>query len=322
MSGTAEQPGQGHGPRYLSRTVPPDLAGSTVKHFLKVRFSMAEGYIAALKLRPDGIRVEGRLAFTDRRLLAGETVTVRIDDGEKRNDAEPVSLSLELYYEDADLAVLEKPAGLAVPGVPGGPPTLVNAMAARWEGRPFHPVHRLDRGTSGLLLAAKSAYVSELLRRSLHTEGFVREYLALVHGLPEPAGGEIDLPIGPGEGGLRRVCLEGQSARTSYRMLFPFPGGSVLRLRLFTGRTHQIRVHLSALGHPLLGDIRYGAPPEPGLRRPALHAAFLRLTQPVTGEALEFASPLPEDLTAVLGKRACLGQLAAGEELLRQCAST
>ena len=196
--------------------------------------------------------------------------------------------------------MIEKPAGMLVHAAEGkGEPTLANALAARWEqDAPVHPVHRLDRGTSGLLVAARSRYVSELLRRSLHTEDFVREYLAIAEGRLTPAAGRIELPLGPAEDERFRQCVreDGRPALTVYETLESRPDRSLLRLRLYTGRTHQIRAQLAALGHPLVGDLFYGARTGAALGRPALHAAFLRLRHPVTGEELRFDSPLPAEL--------------------------
>ena len=288
-------------PRLLSRTVPSEKDGRTVKSLLKSEFHMAEGYIAALKLRPDGIQLRGERVHTDVRAHAGEVLTVRVDDPDTENSAVPIALPLTVIYEDEDLAVLDKPAGMLVHGPEGkGAPTLANALAALRGTQPFHPAHRLDRGTSGLIVVAKNRYVSELLRRSLHTEDFIREYLALASGCPEPPSGTIALPIGPAEGDRLRRCVrpDGQAALTAYETLDRFPGGSLLRLRLYTGRTHQIRVHLAAIGHPLFGDTRYSGPE--GLPRPALHSALLRLRHPVSGELLELRSPLPDDLQAFL----------------------
>ena len=292
--------------RILSRAVPPEKDGRRVKSLLKSEFHMAEGYIAALKLRPDGILLNGARVHTDAVVRAGDLLSVRVDDPEDGNRVEPIPVPLRVLYEDADLAVIEKPAGMLVHAAEGrGAPTLANALAARW-GRdcPFHPVHRLDRGTSGLLVAARSRYVSELLRRSLHTEDFVREYLALAEGELEPAQGRIEFPLGPMEDERFRQCVreDGRPALTAYETLAHYPGGSLLRLRLYTGRTHQIRAHLAALGHPLAGDRLYGAQTEAALGRPALHAAFLRLKHPVTGETLCLESPLPEELCALLKK--------------------
>ena len=294
----------GPGGRFLCRAVPPEGDGRRVKSLLKTEFHMAEGYIAALKLRPDGIALNGERVHTDVRARAGDLLRVRVDDPEDGNPAEPIPIPLCVRYEDEDLAVIEKPAGMLVHGAEGrGAPTLANAVAARGgQDRPFHPVHRLDRGTAGLLVAARSRYVSELLRRSLHTEDFVREYLALAEGNLTPERGQIALPLGPAEGERFRQCVreDGRPALTAYETLARFSGGSLLRLRLYTGRTHQIRAQLSALGHPLIGDGFYGARMGETLGRPALHAAYLRLRHPVTGEALCFESPLPEELRGFL----------------------
>lgn len=296
--------------RRLSVTVGPEDEGQTVQRLLKTKLSMAQGHIASLKWRPNGICLNGAPSHTDARVRAGDVLTVRIDDGERINPAAPIPVPLRIRYEDADLAVLEKPAGMAVHGPDGqGAPTLANALAALWgPEQPFHPVHRLDRGTTGLLVVAKNAYVSERLRRSLHTEGFVRDYLALAEGLPQPASGTVDLPLGPAEGERfrRAVRPDGQPAVTDYETLGATQGVSLLHVRLQTGRTHQIRAHLAAVGHPLFGDALYGGPAAEGLDRPALHAAALRLRQPVTGARLAFSSPLPKDLRAFLAARDAL----------------
>lgn len=293
--------------RRLSVTVGPENEGKTVHHLLKTQLHMAEGTIASLKWRPDGICLNGAPVHTDVRVRAGDVLSARIDDGGRGNSAAPIPVPLTVRYEDADLAVLEKPAGMVVHGPEGqGAPTLANALAALWgPEQPFHPVHRLDRGTTGLLVVAKNAYVSERLRRSLHTEDFVRDYLALAAGRLCPAYGTVALPLGPAEGErFRRVVRpDGQPAVTDFETLGVFDGGSLLRLRLRTGRSHQIRAHLAAIGHPLLGDALYGGPAAEGLDRPALHAAALRLRQPVTGERLTVFSPLPEDLRAVLREK-------------------
>ena len=290
--------------RILTTLVPPERDGRRVRSLLKSEFHMAEGFIAALKLRPDGIRLNGERVHTDRIARAGDELTVRVDDPEGVNTAEAIPAPLSIVYEDEDLAVIEKPAGMLIHAGEGpGGPTLANVLAARWgPEQPFHPVHRLDRGTSGLLLTAKSRYVSELLRRQLHTEDFVREYLALAEGRPEPPRGRIELPLGAKEGERCRQCVreDGRPAVTAYETLTYFAGGSLLRLRLYTGRTHQIRAHLAALGHPLLGDVFYGAHTAAALGRPALHAAYLRLRHPLTGRTLTFESPLPEELQALM----------------------
>ncbi len=284
---------------YLRAAVPPEKDGYTVSRLLKSEFRMTAGMIAALKWREDGILLDGTPVHTDAIAHAGQSLSARIDDGERINPAAARKVPLPILYEDVYLAVLDKPAGMVVHGgEENGPPTIANALASLWgPEQAFHPVHRLDRGTSGLLTVAKNAYVSERLRRELHTENFVRDYLALVAGKMDPPCGAITLPIGPEEGERLRRCVrpDGHAARTDYETVERFPDFSLLRLRLHTGRTHQIRVHLSALGHPLLGDVFYGGEAA-GLSHPALHAAFLSLRHPITGERLELNSPLPVDL--------------------------
>ena len=287
---------------FLRAAVPPEKDGCTVGRLLKSEFRMTDGMIAALKWREEGILLDGKPVHTDAIASAGQTLSARIDDGARRNPAAPMDIPLPILYEDAYLAVLDKPAGMVVHGgEENGLPTVANALASLWgPEQAFHPVHRLDRGTSGLLTVAKNAYVSERLRRQLHTEDFVREYLALVPGKIDPPCGEITLPIGVSEGERLRRCVrpDGQSARTTYKTVEVFSAGSLLRLRLDTGRTHQIRVHLAALGHPLLGDAFYGGDTD-CLSRPALHAAFLSLRHPITGERMELVSPLPEELAKI-----------------------
>ena len=289
-------------PRTLVRTIPPEWEGRTVRHYLGTELHISRTLISRIKRRKKGITRNGTPCRTDERLCAGDVLAVQVGDEGGGNEAEPIPAPLRIVYEDEDLAVIDKPAGLAVHGVPGGAPTLANAMAALWgPAQAFHPVHRLDRGTSGLMVAAKSAYVQELLRRALHTGAFRREYLALIPGTLTPAKGTVDLPIGREEGHptRRQVRADGQSARTEYEILEISDRYSLLRLRPLTGRTHQLRVHMAALGHPLPGDALYGGDMS-ALSRPALHSARIELRHPVTGEQLVFTSPPPEEWKPLL----------------------
>ncbi len=287
--------------RYLTYAVRPEQAGETLGHLLKSALQLPQGMVSSLKWREDGLALNGAAAHTDRRVQPGDLLRVRLDDPAAENPAPPVALPLRFAYEDADMVVLEKPPGLLVHGAADGAPTVLNALAALWgRGQPVYPVHRLDRGTSGLLVLARHPYAAERLRRALHTERFVREYLALAAGEVPAASGLIDAPIATLDTGRYGVRADGRAARTHYARIAAFPGGTLLRLRLDTGRTHQIRVHLASLGCPLWGDTRYGGAADAALQRPALHAAFLDLEQPVTGERLRLRSPLPEDMSAFL----------------------
>ena len=285
--------------RRLTLTVTPEQAGRTVKSLLRRELRMADGAIARVKTVPDGICLNGAHARTVDRVAAGDTLTVRIDDKRSGGRFTPVAVPLDILYEDADLLALNKPAGMAVHGgYDRGEPTVANALAALWgRDAAFHPVSRLDRGTSGIMVIAKSAYVHDLLRRMLHTDAFRREYLALARGAFPDDSGTVDLPIGRDEAAptKRAVTPDGQPSRTEYTVLERFPAGALLRVRPLTGRTHQIRVHMAAIGHPLFGDALYGSPDDM-LSRPALHSAYLSLRHPVTGETLELTAPLPDDL--------------------------
>ena len=285
--------------RTLTLIVDEAWNGSTVKHLLRARLHMAEGLIARVKLRETGLMRNGERVFTTARLHTGDVLCVEIGDVGAVNEALPIAAPLTFVYEDEDIAVLNKSPDMAVHGSTGGQGcTVANALAALW-GREtaFHPVSRLDRGTSGLMVIAKSAYVHDLLRRMLHTDAFRREYLALARGAFPDDSGTVDLPIGRDEASptKRAVTPDGQPSRTEYTVLERFPAGVLLRVRPLTGRTHQIRVHMAAIGHPLFGDALYGTPDDM-LRRPALHSAYLSLRHPVTGERMELTAALPDDL--------------------------
>ena len=208
---------------------------------------------------------------------------------------------------DDDLLVVDKPAPLASQSSQRqGDNTLENALCA-WEGNPadyvYRPVNRLDKGTSGLMLVARNPHAQQLLQKQLHTVDMVREYLAVTEGAPPQDSGIIDLPIGKAEGATVRRCIafDGKPAVTRYWVLERSNGRALVRLRLETGRTHQIRVHLSAIGCPVAGDFLYGTElPDQLPRRFALHSHTLTLLHPITRAHLSFESPLPEELKRLL----------------------
>ena len=288
--------------RTLSLTVTPEQEGATVKHLLKTVFHIPGGSIARIKLRPKGICRNGERVFTDVRLRTGDVLTVQVGDVGERNEARPIPAPLDILWEDEDLAVINKDGNMAVHGSEAGSaPTVANALAALWgPEQAFHPVNRLDRGTSGLMVVAKSAYIHDRLRRGLHTEDFRREYLALAMGRFDVPERRIELPIGPDptHPTRQKVRADGKIALTEYKIMSTFEGAALLRVRPITGRTHQIRLHLAALGHPLVGDRLYGG--GEGFHRPALHSAFLSMLHPVTGERLELSAPVPEDLADLM----------------------
>lgn len=287
--------------RRLTLTVTPEQAGRTVRSLLRRELHMADGAIARVKTVPDGICLNGVHARTVDRVAAGDILTVRIDDKRSGGKFIPVAVPLDILYEDADLLALNKPAGMAVHGgYDRGEPTVANALAAYLgPDAVFHPVNRLDRGTSGVMLVARSGYVHDRLRRVLHTGDFRRTYLAVACGTGLPPSGTIDLPIARADdGSTRRIPAPGgQPSVTDYTVLVERGGCTLLRVAPRTGRTHQIRVHFAALGHPLLGDALYGGETS-RLARPALHSAAADFAQPVTGQSLHITAPVPDDLRA------------------------
>ncbi len=218
-------------------------------------------------------------------------------------------IPLTVVYQDADLVVVDKPAGLAAHPGPGHPDrTLVNGLLAlcpdiQGIGGEIRPgiVHRLDKDTSGLMIAAKNQEAHNRLSQQIKDREVEKGYLALVEGLPNPPTGTINAPIGrdPRRRTRMAVTAEGRESRTGYRLLEQAGSWSLLELRLHTGRTHQARVHLSWLGHPLMGDAVYGKR-SPLLPRHFLHAHYLAFAHPVSGEPLDLHSPLPADLVAAL----------------------
>lgn len=200
--------------------------------------------------------------------------------------------------------MLNKPAGIAIhPAALTEETVTVAGAVCHYLGQgSFHCVNRLDRGTTGVMVVAKTGYVHRLCMEQLHSGDFRRTYLAVCSGVPSPAAGSIDLPIGREPDSLlrRRVDPAGLAAHTDYETLWQGPDRALLRLTPGTGRTHQLRLHLSAIGHPLLGDWLYGTEDRTLIPRPALHSHRLELTHPVTRRRLTVTAPLPEDMARLL----------------------
>ena len=287
------------------------MAGRPVESVLRKGLRLSGGLISRLKRRPEGILVNGEKAYTTRVLAAGDVLSAEVGDPPDTPKAAPADLPLTVLWEDRDLLVLNKPAGITVHADSRRPDevTLDNALSAYLpEGAFAHPVSRLDRGTTGIITYAKSGYAHEMLRRMLHTPDFLREYRGIAMGAPEPPAGTVTFPIGfaPGSRYQRAAQLPGQSvdravpACTESETLSVINGYALLRLIPRTGRTHQLRVHMAAIGHPLAGDWLYGGEPSPAIMRPALHSHSLRLVHPWTGERIVLTAPLPEDMERLL----------------------
>ena len=263
--------------------------------------------IRRVKWLSDGILLDGVRVHTDVRPRAGQVLSVLVADGVRRSGIVPAAGALDIVYEDADILILNKAPGVPVHPGPGHfSDTIGNFLLDYYDKEgiqaDFHPVHRLDKGTSGLLVVAKHPHAQEALKNALHTPDFRRFYLAVCEGVPQPPAGLIDAPIGSVPGSLiaRRVAADGQPSRTRYETLRTAHDRALLRLELETGRTHQIRVHMAHLGHPLTGDFLYGTEDPALISRPALHSAQLRLLHPVTGKPMTFTLPLPADMARLV----------------------
>jgi 23S rRNA pseudouridine1911/1915/1917 synthase len=216
--------------------------------------------------------------------------------------------------------VVDKPPGLVVHPAPGHEGTTLaeifaSDLAGGDEAGRAGIVHRLDRGTSGLMLLARTAEAHTRLQRMIEQRELRREYLALVSGAPRTRAGKIDAPIGRSPRERHRMAVDGAGARpavTHFEVEESLPEASLLRVRLETGRTHQIRVHMKAIGTPIYGDPTYGGPALGALERPFLHSARVAFDHPLTGQALEFESPLPADLQAALGIARSAGPADSG----------
>jgi 23S rRNA pseudouridine1911/1915/1917 synthase len=256
------------------------------------------------------VRSASRITTRSHRVYTGERVELLLPPPEPPT-VQAETMPLAILYEDAELLIVDKPAGLVVHPAHGHTSgTLVNGLLAHAGSLPdaglaFRPgiVHRLDKDTSGLLVVAKTPVALADIQTQFKRGVVTKAYLALVAGRPKEDAGVIDLPLGRDPKNRQRMAVvaAGRPSRTHWRVQEELPGYTLLAVRLETGRTHQIRVHLRAAGHPIVGDQVYGEQRHAqGLRRQFLHANHLNIRQPTTGQPLSFDSPLPADLTSVL----------------------
>ena len=271
-----------------------------------LRQVMQVSYTAMKSAKWDGrILVDGKPRTVDQIVHAGERITFLEAACVPLYAVKPCFRPVNVAWEDEHLLIIDKPAPLASQSSARQPDDTLENMVYAYFGQPadfvYRPVNRLDKGTSGLMAVAKTAHAQQLMQKLLHTPQFTRRYLAVVEGTPEPLCGTVDLPIAKEDAAsIRRVISpEGKQSVTHYETLRSGPR-SLVRLTLETGRTHQIRVHMSAMGCPVAGDFLYGTelPQLPG--RFALHSAEIELIHPITGEKLHLISPLPDALAALL----------------------
>jgi 23S rRNA pseudouridine1911/1915/1917 synthase len=299
-------------PTWLTHPVTEQEAGSTVETLLRQTLKISGRRLQKLT-RSRGIRLNQKPTFLAKVVKAGDVISVQTQTSDA-SSLLAMEMPLAIVYEDEAVLVLDKPPGMVVhPTQATQTNTLANGVAHYYQQQgnphPIHPVHRLDRDTSGLVVFAQNpiahAALDQQLRAPKDQASFERHYLALVSGQVKEETGVIDAPIAKvTHAHERKVHAEGHPARTRFQVLEHYPSATLLKLILETGRTHQIRVHLQHVGHPVLGDQQYGQQDEQqgshSMSRQALHATYLSFAHPNTGEAMTFTAPLPADFAQLM----------------------
>ncbi|MBM7855656.1 23S rRNA pseudouridine1911/1915/1917 synthase [Desulfohalotomaculum tongense] len=288
----------------ITHRVTEDQSGYSAEKLLRKKLGFSQTMIRRLK-RCSGVCLNGRPVYLKQRLKEGDILSIDIQLT-PNTGIEPQPIPMDIIYEDRHLLVVNKPPHMLVHPLKHEPyNTLANAVLHHYrknniEGT-FHPVSRLDRNTSGLVVIAKHPYAGFRLSQQLHSIDFQREYLAVVHGMLKQLQAVIALPIARCRDSKIKHTVDcgGRKAVTRYQVEKYCGNNTVVKLQLETGRTHQIRVHMSHIGHPLLGDSLYGGLNE-GINRQALHCYRVSLTHPVTGALLSLQSPLPRDIQNLL----------------------
>ena len=300
-------------------TVRGEDAGQRLDVFLSKNWAQSESRSDIQRtIKAGNVSIDGRVASrVSVKVSDGQVIRLTIGIQPAVNYIAANDIPLDVVYEDADIAVIDKPVGMTIhPGAGHVDDTLVNAAVYRWPriisiGEPDRPgiVHRLDRDTSGLMVVALGERAYERLTEMIQNREITRIYTALVHGVPKSREGVVDAPIGRDPHHRTRQAIDesGRSSRTQYRVDYEIGDFAYLEVRLETGRMHQIRVHLEAIGHAVVGDQTYGKRSSSAIKnlnRQFLHASRLEFNHPVTSEPLSFKSELPKDLQAVLASLA------------------
>lgn len=300
----------------MNRTISYDIdshsEGLRVEQFLRRKGYSAQN-LSTIKRMPESILVNGVHYYMKQTLKAGDRLLVRIQETESSRNIPPVCAPLSIVYEDEDLIVVNKPAGMPIhPSLNNYTNSLANALAWYYQqqGKPFifRCCNRLDRDTSGLTVVAKHLVSGNILSTMTKKKEIRREYLAVVRGHIAPESGTISAPLTRKEGTIIERVVDfdrGEPAVTHYHLIQEANGHSLVSLQLETGRTHQIRIHLKHLGFPLVGDYLYN-PDMEYISRQALHSFRLSFPHPITGEVMDFTAPLPEDMRNILTERSNL----------------
>ena len=292
--------------RNIDYIIDEDSAGLRVEQFLRRKRYSGQN-LSEIKRMPKSILVNGVHYYMRQELSTGDHLQVRICETKNSEKIPPTNLPLDIIYEDEDLLVLNKPAGMPIhPSLNNYTNSIANALAYYFQsqGKPFifRCCNRLDRDTSGLTIVSKHLVSGSILSDMTKYREVHREYLAIARGSVTPSKGTIQAPLGRKEGTIieRTVDWEhGEDAVTHYKVVKEANGHSLVSLRLETGRTHQIRIHMKYLGYPLIGDYLYN-PDMEYMTRQALHSHHMEFTHPITGAHMSFTAPLPEDMARVM----------------------
>ena len=292
--------------RNIDYIIDEDSADLRVEQFLRRKRYSGQN-LSEIKRMPKSILVNGVHYYMRQELSTGDHLQVRICETQNSEKIPPTKLPLDIIYEDEDLLVLNKPAGMPIhPSLNNYTNSMANALAYYFQsqGKPFifRCCNRLDRDTSGLTIVSKHLVSGSILSDMTKYREVHREYLAIARGSVTPSEGTIQAPLGRKEGTIieRTVDWEhGEDAVTHYKVVKEANGHSLVSLRLETGRTHQIRIHMKYLGYPLIGDYLYN-PDMEYMTRQALHSHHMEFTHPITGEHMSFTAPLPEDMARVM----------------------
>lgn len=292
--------------RKLSFAITEEFNGKTVKDFLRHE-KISSATVTKLKKKETGIMLNRQRVFVTHPLACGDELVLTVEDASERSEfIFPSEGKLDILFEDEDLLAVNKPPNMPVHPSKGHPydslaNTVVYYYARKGENFTFRCVNRLDKDTSGVTLIAKNAYAHELMRRLSVSGGINKTYYAAVHGCPDPKSGMIDLPIyRPEAATIKRIVHpEGKPAKTLYETVKTNGKLSLVKIRLLTGRTHQIRVHFSHIGNPLAGDFLYGDENDGIINRQALHCLEISFTHPVTGKETVIRAEMPEDMKKI-----------------------
>ena len=293
--------------RVLEYEIPSEYDGANITTVLKQHFKISTNLIKDLKKYKEGIQVNGEHKRVVDLVAKGDILKITIRDTASENIV-PTDIPLDIVYEDEDVLVINKPSNMSThPSMGNYENSLANGVMyyykSKGEERVFRAVNRLDKDTSGLMAVAKNSYIHARLGEEIQKKELKRKYMCIVCGDVE-RDGTVDAPIRRADGSVinRIVAPDGQRAVTHYRVVKRYGEYTLLEMELETGRTHQIRVHMAYIGHPLVGDWLYGTEDHNIAKRQMLHSCYLCFTHPITGQIMEFKDEMAEDMRAFIEK--------------------